>query len=101
MEFNADIVAGGGWVTRKTTGRPVTRFFTFLSIIWCGVAICASFPFWEGWPGAFSTLDWLCGVLVAMEPIFIVLSIVFGLTEKRRTITQHEQNPGHDIRHLH
>src|SRR5579872_2615031 len=101
MEFNEHIVADGGGITRLTTGRPVARLFMFLSVIWCLMAICAPFPFWEGWPRAFSALDWLCGLLVVLEPIFIVLAIGFGLIEKPRTITWQEQSSDHDVRQLH
>src|SRR6266536_2566577 len=50
MKSGAQIVYGGGWLTRQTIGRPKTRAFTFLSLIWLGVSLCVLFPFWDGWP---------------------------------------------------
>jgi hypothetical protein len=81
-------------------GRPRARFFGFLSVIWLGVSICASFPFWDGWPQSFGSLEWLCGALIVPQPLFVVLALVFLLTEQPRPITEGHPNPDHDIRKL-
>ena len=96
MKSQSDIVEGGGWITRL--GRPRARFFGFLSVVWLLVSICASFPFWDGWPQSFGYSEWLCGVLLALQPVFIVLTIVFLLTEQPRTITEEHPNPDYDSR---
>jgi hypothetical protein len=100
MKSHSDIVEGGGWITRQTVGRPRARFFGFLSIIWLGVSIGASFPFWHGWPQSFGYLEWLCSALLVPQPVFAVAAVVFLLTEQPRTITETHRNPEHDIRKL-
>ena len=100
MKSHSDIVEGGGWITRQTVGRPRARFFGFLSIIWLGVSIGASFPFWDGWPQSFGYLEWLCSALLVPQPVFVVAAVVFLLTEQPRTITETHRNPEYDIRKL-
>jgi len=98
---SSDIVHGGGWMKRKFIGRPKSRFFAFLSVIWLAVSLCASAPFWlDAWPPTFSGVEWLCGLLILPEPAFIVLAIVFAVTEKPREMTEHIPNPDYDIRKL-
>jgi len=98
---SSNIVHGGGWVRRQSVGRPKTRLFAFLSLVWLGVCVCASAPFWlDNWPPTFSDGEWLCLLLMLPEPVFIVLTIVFALTEQPRNITEHIPNPDHDIRKL-
>jgi hypothetical protein len=99
MKCSAQIVHGGGWLTRQTIGRPRARFFGFLSLVWLAVSICASFPFWDGWPQTFGWMEWLCSVLLIPQPVFVVLAVVFLLTEKPRTIIE-QPNPDYDIRKL-
>jgi hypothetical protein len=100
MKLSAQIVHGGGWVTRQIVGRPRTRFFGFLSAIWLPVSVCASFPFWDGWPQAFGELEWLCSALLAPQPVFVVFAVFFLLTERQRTIIEQRPNPDYDIRKL-
>ncbi len=100
MKSQSDIVEGGGWVTRQTVGRPRARFFGFLSVIWLGVSIWASFPFWDGWPESFGSLEWLCTTLLLPQPVFVVLGVVFLLTEQPHTMTVERPNPDYDIRKL-
>jgi hypothetical protein len=100
MKSSAQIVHGGGWVTRQTVGRPRARFFGFLSVIWLLVSFCASFPFWNGWPETFGDLEWLCGALLLPQPVFVILGVIFLLTEQPRTITEQHPNPDYDIRKL-
>jgi hypothetical protein len=96
----SDIVHGGGWVVEHSMGRPRARFFGFLSVIWLTVAICASFPFWDGWPRSFGYLEWLCCMLLLPQPIFVVLALVFLLKEQPRVIAEHRPNPDYDMRKL-
>ena len=100
MKSSIQIVEGGGWITRQTVGRPKARFFGFLSIIWFGVSLCASFPFWDGWPESFGYLEWLCGALIVPQPVLIALAVVFLLTEQPRTIVEEHRNPEYDRRKL-
>ena len=100
MKSQSNIVEGGGSVTRRTLGRPHARFFGFLSLIWLSVSICASVPFWDGWPQSFGYLEWLCSALLVAQPLFAVLALVFLLTEQPRTITRSTPNPDYDLRNL-
>ena len=100
MKSHSEIVEGGGWVTRQTLRKPRARFFGFLSILWLCVSIFASVPFWEGWPQPFGYLEWLCTALLLLQPVFVVLAVVFVLTEQPRTITEEYQNPNYDGRKL-
>jgi hypothetical protein len=78
----------------QTTGA---RFFAFLSVIWLGVSLCASLPFWDGWPDSFGYLELLCSALIIPQPVFVVLAIVFRLAEQPRSIVEHNRNPDYDI----
>src|SRR5688572_15490216 len=98
MNQCSDIVAGGGWIRRETVVRPRARLFGFLSLIWLCVSICASFPFWDGWPESFGYMEWLCSVLLVPQSVFVVLALVFLLREQPRIITERLPNPDHDIR---
>lgn len=100
MKTRAQIVDGGGWLTRQTVGRPRARLFGLLSCLWLGVSVWASFPFWEGWPQAFGWLEWLGTALLVPQPVFVVLTVVFLLTEQPRTIIEHRPNPDYDIHKL-
>jgi hypothetical protein len=98
MKPNPQIVAGGGWVTRQTVGKPKARLFGFLSVIWTGVLIGASIPFWNGSSPTFSALDWMWALLLVPEPVFIGLAIAFWIWEKPRTIIERQPNPSYDPR---
>jgi hypothetical protein len=100
MKSSIQIVEGGGWITRQNVGRPRARFFGFLSVIWLGVSLCASFPFWDAWPESFGYLEWVCGALLVPQPLFVVLAVVFWLTEQPCTIVEQHRNPDYDIRKL-
>jgi hypothetical protein len=100
MKSSTQIVYGGGLLTRQTVGRPCARFFGFLSLIWSAVSVCASFPFWDGWPQSFGWLEWSCSVLLIPQAAFVVLAVVFLLTERPRTIIEQHPNPDYDIRKL-
>jgi hypothetical protein len=100
MKSNEQIVCGGGWFTRQTVGRPRARFCSFLSLIWLPVSVCASVSFWDGWPASFEWLEWLCSALLVPQPVFVVLSVVYLLTEKPRTTFALHSNPDYDLRKL-
>jgi hypothetical protein len=100
MKSTARIIHGGGWLTRQTVGRPRARFFGFLSAIWLLVSLCASHPFWGGWPEAFGYLEWLCGALLMPQAVFVILTVFFWLTEPQRVLTEEHPNPDCDIRKL-
>ena len=96
-----DIVERGSWTVRETVRRPMARFFTLVSFLWLLASIGASSPFWNGWPQSFSGLEWLCSLLVALEPVFIGLAVVFWFTEHPRTTREMHRNPDYDIRKSH
>jgi hypothetical protein len=101
MKSRNQIVDGGGWVKSQSGGKPKTRLFAVLSVIWLGVCVSASAPFWlDDWPPSFSKAEWLCLLLMLPEPIFIVMAVKFALTEKPRNITTIIPNPDYDIRKL-
>jgi len=100
MKSSIQIVEGGGWMRRQTVGRPRARFFGFLSVIWLGISLCASFPFWDGWPESFSYLEWIGCALLVPQPVLVVLAVLFLLTERPRTAVEQHRNPDFDIRKL-
>jgi hypothetical protein len=100
MKPNSNIIHGGGWVERQTTGKPKASALTFISVVWLLVSICASTLFWNGFPGSFSWSDWLFISLIAVEPIWILLAVVFWLIEPSRTITERKPNPSYDMHNL-
>jgi hypothetical protein len=100
MKPNIEIVEGGGWSKCQTVGRPWARFFGFVSVVGLGVSICASFPFWNGCPESFGYLEWLCSVLLLLQPVFVVLAVIFLLTEQPRAISERHPNPDYDVRNL-
>ena len=97
MKSRSDVVEGGGWITRTTTDRPRTRFFGFLTVVWLGVSLCASLPFWRGWPTTFGDLEWICGALLLLQGVFGILTFVFFFSEPQRTIREQRQNRDHDV----
>jgi len=101
MKTSDHIVHGGGWVQRKSVGRPKARLFGILALVWLGVCVAVSAPFWlDSWPPTFSGAEWLSLLLMLPEPVFLVLAIRFALTEQPRSITEHVPNPDHDLRKL-
>ena len=100
MKSQSHIVEGGGWVTRRTLGKPRARFFGFLSVVWLAVSIWASFPFWHGWPQSFGYWEWLCSALLVPQPMFIIMFAIFLRTEQPRTISEQNPNPQYDARKL-
>lgn len=100
LKTTVSIAANGGWVTRRVASRPRTRFFGFLSVVWLFAAIPASLSLWDGWPQSFDQLKWLCAVLLLLQPLWIVLAVVFWLTEKPRLISKLQPNPNYDPRKL-
>jgi hypothetical protein len=81
MKSPSDIVEGEGW-------------------IWLCVSICASFPFWDGWPHSFGYLEWLCSALLVPQPVFVLLAMTFLLTEQPCRITEEHPDPDPDPRKL-
>src|ERR1043166_5023687 len=100
MKLSIQIVEGGGWMTRNTVGRPRARFFAFLSLIWLVASLCASLPFWDGWPDSFGYLAWLGSAVLVPQPVFVALAIVFRLVEQPCSIVKRSRNPDYDIEKL-
>jgi hypothetical protein len=80
MSTQVQIIAGGGWFTRRVVRRPTARFLTFLSIVWLPVASFGSFLFWSELTGSCSW-RWLYGLAVLPEPAFIAVALLFWLTD--------------------
>ena len=78
----------------------MARLFVFVSVLWFALSICASFPFWDGWPESFGYQEWVSVALLVPQPVFVFLALAFLRTEPARTITEHEPNPDYDIRKL-
>lgn len=94
-------VEGGGWVKREAMGRPMTRFFAILSLVWLVPSVLFVLALIKtGWPASFSDPKWLCILLPIPEPIFIVSAIVLAVLEKPKAITSHLPNPDYDVRKL-
>jgi hypothetical protein len=83
----AQIVHGGGWSIHQIVGRPKARFFAFLSIMWLFVSVIASMAIW---PPDHPLLSFqlaarcVCGVLVALQAVFVLLAVMFLIFEKPR-----------------
>jgi hypothetical protein len=100
MKSSTPIVDGGGWLSRKTVGRPRTRFVGRLAVIWLLVSAYASFPFWGGWPESFGWMEWLCGAVLLTEPVLVTLAIVLFVIERPRALIEQQANPDCDIRKM-
>ena len=88
-------------MTRQEIGKPKTRLFVLLSVIWLGVSLVNSIPFWlDDWPPSFSGVEWFSILLMVPLPAFVLSAIVCALTEVPRQITVEHRNPDHDIRKL-
>ena len=92
MESYPDNFETGSWTVRETLRRPRTRFFTLLSCVWLMVAVGATFPFWDGWPKSFSGMEWLCGLIIGLEPGFVALAVVSWRTEQPRIRREQHRN---------
>ena len=100
MTPKADIIQGGGWVVEKTVGRPKARFFTFLSVAWLPVSLCAALLIWLLPPQPARCAWWTCCLLFALEPVLVCVAAGFGLLEKTRGITRQLPNPDYDQHNL-
>ena len=102
MGPKSQIVAGGGWIKCQHVGKPKTRLFTVLSVVWLAVSLGASLPLWltVRFPQSFSGFDWLCILLLLPQPVLIVLAVVFALKEKPSVLVYHEPIMDHDVRKL-
>lgn len=98
MKSKTGFINGGGWIVHETIGRPKARFFASVSVVWC--LVCA----FAGMLLCLSELSlfyhWMCICLVAMEPLFIVLAVVFAFIEKPRILLEYLANPDHDAHNL-
>ena len=94
-------VEGGGWTKHQSVGRPKTRLFAMLSLLWLVPSVLAVLAFYKfDWHTSFSDGEWM-GVLIPLpEPVFIILTIVYAFVEKPKSITSHLPNPDYDIRNL-
>ena len=76
-------------VSYKKFGRPKARFFGYLSVAW----ILLSFvPFFVMCSSGIDKDLFVFVFLVIPLPIFIALTIYFGLTEKPREFEEHHIN---------
>jgi hypothetical protein len=87
MAMTSQKVSDTGWVEKLVLVRPKTRLFALLSLLWLGVVLVASLPFWTAdWRGAlsgkFSDVNWLCVLLVIPEVLLVGLALKYRFTEK-------------------
>jgi hypothetical protein len=85
--MNAEIICGGGWRTRTVTVRcrRRARFFGFMSVAW----LALSGPVLVGWKeGVEVFAQWLTLALVLPHPMWVLLAIWYGLTEKPLTYSE-------------
>lgn len=76
-----------GWMAPETTARPKARFFTFLSVIWAGVALIGGLLLSPGEPASGSSeLSYIAWLMLVPEPIFVGLAIYFRLVERPRKV---------------
>lgn len=80
-------VSDTGWVEKHVLVRPKARLFTLLSLLWLGVLLVASLPFWTAdWRGAlsgkFSDANWICVLLVIPEVLLLGLALKYRVSEK-------------------
>ena len=99
MAPELQIIEGGGWHTRQTIVRPKARLFTLLSVAWLAVVGFGLFLFWSELVNA-SSWRWLYLLTGLPEPVFIVLAVVFRVTEEPRPINERRGNPDVDPRKL-
>ena len=88
MKSRVRIIEGGGWTQRQYLGKPKARFLTFLAGGWFAVAFTALLPFLGNVPASISGWGWWSGLLIIPEPVFIVLAVVYWITEERCLITE-------------
>jgi len=71
-----------GWMAKGTIGRPKTRFYSFLAVLWATVGGIGALLVWQGQDMALEpgirNLAWL---VLLPEPVFIGLAVFFRFTE--------------------
>ena len=73
--------------SHKIFGRPIARFFGFLSIVWLFLSftpVSLLFAFGTLWIKTEPSLSYICWFLIIPHPIIVALAIYFWLTEKPR-----------------
>jgi hypothetical protein len=94
------IVAGGGWVRCRVSTQPRMNFFLGLSVVWIGVSLFASMPFWDGWPETFGFSEWLGLAGLILHPILLSAAVFLFFTETPKDRTVWMPNPEHDLHKL-
>jgi hypothetical protein len=89
-----------GWISRKTTFRPMTRLFTVLSVGWFLISPTPVTLLLSQQIASASSLGVLCWMLILPHPIFILLAVAFRWTEPARTIKQKLPDPNYDLRRM-
>lgn len=88
MKAEAPILAGGGSV--RASRRPRFRLFFLISLLWLPVAFLGAIAAWAGKDGELAKPGWL---LVALEPVFLALAVLFRLTESPREVWEQRPPP--------
>ncbi len=108
-----NFVANGGWVKRRFYGRPRTRLFTLLSLLWIPVSGPAAFIVFshtERWAHAASLSgklraiafeQWIGLFLILLHLVFVILAVRFRFTEVPCEEVFLEDNPDRDPQNLH
>lgn len=98
MDPTQNFINGGGWIVHEAFGRPKARLFAFLSLVWCLVCVVAGMLVYSEEMSLI--YRWACVALLTLEPVFIVLAIVFAIFEKPRAFRGYLPNPDYDASNL-
>ena len=104
--------ASGGVVKRQLLGRPRTRLFTLLSLLWIVVSLPALFIVFAGigrwnqatsWPEKLRSVafeQWIGLFLILLHLVFVTLATHFHFREAPREEVFLDDNPDHDPQNL-
>jgi hypothetical protein len=107
------IVAGGGWVETRTTGRPKARLYCMAALLWIFPSGGAAFLIapdvarWfqaDGYLAALRSISfeqWIALAILATHLVFAGLAWHFRRTEPWQEEVFREPNPDHDLQNLH
>jgi len=99
--MNPQNVQTASLVEKRISTRPKARLFGLLALIWFGILIVCSIPFWgPDWrtnlTGKFADAIWLFILLVLPGPVFAALALNFFFTETPVRITELHPNPNYN-----
>ena len=80
-----------GWIVYKRLDRPKAQFFALISVMWLIACFGAAKLTWGGPADLPRWHHWLCIILPGLEPVFIVLAVIFRCIEKPQIIVERFQ----------